>query len=253
MTLNRFFMKKNILLLLIALFTSCIHKTTANDQSRIDTGLMEITENENKGIKEILSLYGGECSYTKGISSANGQNVRYFKLEITKSRAIEKDSNIVGRPASNIAYIFYTNLVKEKTEYDEIRVSILLKNGTSTNVAYSMDTLEVVKNKMIIADGIVALIKSKKYSILKTRLKQDDSYIKYDKDKLIDTFIEADPICGNVIEFRQVGFDFLDLPSGNKMIHISGYIIRDIKNNAFSVDINANKDSDQIFICQYKL
>lgn len=89
------------------------------------SNLVSITDNEDKGIKEILRIYEGYCKYAIGYSASTIKGKKkYFELEISKSDIIEKYARIAEMPASNIAYLFYRNLKNENNNYDEIHVVI---------------------------------------------------------------------------------------------------------------------------------
>ncbi len=53
--------------------------------------IVSISNNEDKGIKEVLDFYGGYCKYSIGASASTEDGTKkYFELELSKSDIIEK-------------------------------------------------------------------------------------------------------------------------------------------------------------------
>ena len=137
-----------------------------NQKSKNKNGLLsnlgDITKNEDKGIKEIIAFYGGQCEYgvTKNIYSGK-ENETDFWLKFSKSQTIDGASNIAELSCSNIAYIFYKNLDKEKESYAHIQSELIFGNGENMKRNYTISELEKVKSKISVVNKIVELLKSK--------------------------------------------------------------------------------------------
>jgi len=235
--------------------TSCGNRHEGEQKPSLLSNALSITDNEDKGVKEILSFYGGYCKYSVGASaSTETGKKKYFELELSKSDAIEERADVAQMPASNIAYLFYKNLNKEeRANYDEIHTVLIFADGEKMTFEYPSKQLELVDQRMKIVYKVVGLIKEKNFEALRPML-NDTELVTYDKNELITNLTNVDPQFGNVTEgFRPFGFRINIAKDGTEVLHISGAIIRDKQSNEFSVDLDLNGKDDNIFILQYKL
>ncbi len=248
-------MKKiTIIILLLFGISSCINSHKGEKKL---SALVSITDNEDIGVKEILDYYGGYCKYSIGRESETeiGKSTnatKYFKLEMSKSDVLEEYSRKIGLPASNIAYIFYKNLKEEKSNYNEIRISIILKDGKEREFTFPVNQLEMVNKKMFLVNKIVNLLKEKKYEEIKPML-NDKGVVKYDKNELFVNIVKVEPALGDIEIFLPFGFYFQKLDEGGEVLHISGMIKRNKQNNEFSVNLDPNLDKDEVYSIDYKL
>jgi hypothetical protein len=246
---------KNIglIILVFLTFTFCGSRHEGEQKTGLLSNLVKITDNEDKGVKEILKNYGGQCKYSIGMTiSASDGNKKYFELEMSKSELIEKYSQIVEMPASNVAYLFYKNLKEEKSKYDEIHIVIIFNDGAQKTFVYPVARLETVNKKMAIVNKLIGLIKDKKFEAIKPML-NDTSFVKYDKNELINSMAKIEPTIGTIKEFLPYGFRFHEMDNGRENLHISGVIIRDQQSNEFSIDIDPNSTKEEVIIFDYKL
>lgn len=111
--------------------TSCGNRHEGEQKPTLLSNALSITDNEDKGVKEILDFYGGYCKYAIGASaSTETGKKKYFELELSKSDAIEERAKVAQMPASNIAYLFYKNLnQEERANYDEIHTVLIFADG----------------------------------------------------------------------------------------------------------------------------
>lgn len=242
-----------ILLFSVLILTSCGHHREGEQKNGLLSNLIDITDNESKGVDEILGFYGGRCEYSVGFSASTKEGKKkYFALEMSQSAAIEKLEDNLDMPSSNIAYLFYRNLREESKNYDEIHAVIILKDGTKKTFVYSRELLESVHKRMKLVHKVVALLKQKEYEQIKSLLDNEVLY-QYDKEAFIEKLKKVDPQLGNIVKFNPYGFKIRNTKSGRKMLHVSGALIRDIQNTGFSIDIELNSDKDEVFLLQYKL
>jgi len=173
-----------ILLSIFLIITSCGNKREGEHKTGLFSNFISISDNEDKGVKEILAFYGGQCKYAIGASaSTKDGKKKYFELEMSQSVVLEDYANKIEMPASNIAYLFYSNLKDEKSSYDEIHSIIILKDGTKKTFEYSTEKLELVDKRMSLAKKTVDLLTNKDYENLKLLL--NNELFKFDKDELI--------------------------------------------------------------------
>ncbi len=176
---------------------------------------IKLTANEDKGVKEVLNYYGGVCEPSIGtsgnlnikIGEIKTESNKTFTLKLSKSEIVEKlgkDFNL-SLPASNVAYLFYKNLEEEKNNYSEIRVLIVLNDGTTETFTYPIDQLELVKVKMDIANKVVEFIKQKDYQGLKSIISKENPF-SFDHEEFISVISEAELKLGLISGFLPWGF-----------------------------------------------
>ena len=235
------------LLALALLLTSC----GGNEEK--DKGTKQAVQSANaaKGVKDITSFYGGECNVTSNTSKATGK--RSVKLEISKSTALDSAMNITELSAANIALVFYNDLQEERQNYDEVQVSIVFGDEQRVNKSYPTQTLGMVLGKTKIVAEIIDLLQQQKYDGLDTLLDDKSGIVNYDKKLLIEKIKVADPAIGKIRSFIPYGFMFIKSDSGKDILHISGMVMRDGKNNEFSVDIDPTSADNKALFINYKL
>ena len=236
---------------LIVLF-SCVQKKDNEQKPTLISNFVSISDNEDKGIKEILAFYGGECKYSIGrTASTKKGKKKFFELEVRKSEIVDKYSQVAELPASNIAYLFYRNLEKEKVKYDEIHAVLVFANGEKITFKYPSAQLEQVVRRMALTDKIIAILKSKDYDALRPYV-NNTTVFQFNKDDLINGLKKHDPQFGTISEFKPFGFKISSLGTKPEQIHITGILIREIQNTAFSLDMNLNSEIDEIYNLQYQ-
>ena len=242
-----------IILLSFASLSAC-----TSHQGETKTGLLSNlvanTDNEDKGIKEIIGFYGGRCDY--GIEKKvyiGRDNETDFWIKFSQSAYLDSFAKSPELPGSNIAYLFYKNLDKEKDQYDQIRSELVFSNGKKMIFVYKPLLLEKVKLKMQLVDKIVALIKNKNFDDIRNFIAVDTSLFNYNVDELIVNLQQAEAQFGNASAFIPYGFKFFKSPNGKDILHISGLIVRDKQNNNFSVSLDPNIYQEKIYMLNYKL
>jgi hypothetical protein len=241
------------LLFLVAL-CSCNSKHKGEQKTGLLSNLVSITNNEDKGIKEIIEFYGGQCEY--GIEKkvhTDKDNETNFWLKFSKSSSVDSLAKVAELPGSNIAYIFYKNLDKEKNNYNQIQSELIFGDGGTMKFSYTPNQLEKVQSKIQLVDKIVSLIKNKSFKDIKNYLIVDTALFNYDKDILISNLQKAEPEFGNASDFIPYGFKFSSAENGQEILHISGLIKRDKKSNYFSVNLDPNSSKDEIYSLNYQL
>lgn len=236
--------KLAIALLIVSVITSC--------------GLpkaLKVTENEDKGVKEVLGFYGGYCKYSIGIlASTETKTKKYFELELSGSSVVNKYWQTPEMSASNIAYLFYRNLKgEEERKYNEIRTVLVFSNGEKVEFSYPVSELQLVTRRMLLADKVVALLRKQDYEGLASILNDSSPFATYKKAELISQVKAAEQRFGNVTEgFRSFGFKIGDRKDGMQLLHMSGVVLRDKENSEFSIYANLHSDKEEVFLLQYK-
>lgn len=251
-------MKKTILFYTI-IFTTLIgcNQREGEHKTGLLSYLVNISDTEDAGVKDVLGFYGGYCEYSIGTTvSSEASDKKYFELKLSQSEGADRYKEAPRYPASNIAYRFYRNLsAEEKQKYTHINPVLVFSDGSEREFEYSTWELGVVEKRMKFLDKVVNIIREKRFEDLKPML-NDSTMASYDKNELIDNLIKADPRFGNVTAegFRIFGYriDALD-SKGNDYLYISGAIMRDKQANEFSMVVDPYTDKEEIFILQYEM
>lgn len=250
MNLKRTFLSLGVIGLLIS---SCAEKKDGEQKTTLLSNFVSITDNEDKGVKEILAFYGGYCKYAVGVSvSTDKGKSKYFELEMSKSEVINNLSDNAQLPASNVAYLFYKNLKAEKENYKEIHTVIVFENGSKKKFVFPTDKLEIVEGRMKSVEHIVSLIQAKDFDGIKPFL-NDTSLIVYDKNRLVTNMEKMDDTFGTVKEFLPYGFRLDELKNGKKGLRISGAILRDKQSHEFSASFDLDAPENELLMVEYKL
>ena len=212
-----------------------------------------ITENEKKGVKEVVSLYGGKIKYSTGDTAATDTSgiKNFFELELSKSKFVEQYASTPELPASGIAYAFYKKLGSDKQKYTHIKSDLVLNDGKKVEYEYPVNQLEMVSVNIKLAQKIADLIKQGNFEAIKPLL-DDSSYAKYNKDEFIANLKETDSQFEKVNELVIVGFRFYKI-YGKDILHISGQMMRGAKANAFSIDMDPNDQQGRAIMIHYSV
>jgi hypothetical protein len=242
-----------VLIVLLSFVLACTSPQPGEKKTGLLSNLISNTDNEVKGIKEIVGFYGGQCEYgVEKTFQVGDENEKTFWIKFSKNASLDSFPERAELPGSNIAYLFYKNLGKEKNNYDKIRSELVFANGRRMAFKYTPEQLEKVRLKIPVVDKIVALIKNKQFDEIKNFLVVDTSLLKYNVDVLIANMEEAEPRFGNASEFIPVGFKFLRTDQGRDLLQIFGLIVRDKQNNNLSVLFDPNSPQEKIYMMNYK-
>ena len=246
-------MTKRTLIAILILGTISCSRREGEQKPGLLSYFVSITDNEDKGIKELLDFYGGECKYSVGAveSTEDNEDKKYFEIELMKSVALTKYADRPEWTTSNIAYRFFKNLnQEERGNYTHIRGTLIFDNGDKIEHDYSREELETVDTKMKIVLKVIETIKQKRFEDIKSYLNPENNFT-YDKEEMISGLQKYDSEFGNITEFRLFGFKYTTADT-KPILSIFGIMIRDVQNNEFKVYINPKSDKDEIMSLNYK-
>ncbi len=183
-----------------------------------------VTEKEVNAVQQVLNFYNGECLRHKGIEFKNGETKTYFELEMSKSPLLESNATNLKPHAANIAYLFYTSLDDEKTNYNQIRVKINLQNGTTSQYSYSDKEIEEIEKLMPKIDNISQLIKNKDFETLTNLF---DKTLELETSQIAELFNKLDNQFGNVKQDQFQGFEFKEMKDIGQVITINVAQVRE--------------------------
>lgn len=229
-------MKKIIGTLLIGALTACTQ--------------VSVTEAEIQAVQSVLDFYGGVCHRHKGFNSENGVTDTFFELEMSDSELLESYSNILEFPASNIAYLFYSNLNEEQDKYTQVKVKINLANGESYEYSYQADDLKEMEKLTPVLQTVSDKIKSEDYNGLLSHFDKDIAS-NLNSNQLKAYCSPYDSTYGKVDKTQFQGFAFF---AGNKdnrpLAHLVGIMRREKENTPISLYID--RKSGQIMTLKYE-
>ena len=230
-------MNKHWIIIIVAgmFFTACKNTT--------------ISENEKKGMKEVQTLYGGKLKYSTGDSAADqAGEKKFFQLELSGSKFVDKYYKTAELPASGMAYAFYKKLGDDKNKYTDIKSVLVLSGKDTMRYDYKVAELELVQSKVKIAEKIAQLIKNKDYEALKPLL--SDSTV--NKNDLIENIKSMEAQLGNAGELVIIGYQFYNV-YGKDFLQISAQVMRDTKSNAFTIVIDPNDRQERALTINYTI
>jgi hypothetical protein len=199
------------LLLLTLIITSC----------KKDIG---VTKKEVNSVQQVLNFYNGECLRHKGFETKNGETKTYFELEMSKSSLLESNAKKLTSHSGNIAYLFYSSLDNEKTNYNQVRVKINLENGTSSEFSYSDKEIAEIEKLMAKINQISELLANKKYENL---LGIFDKTIQLKISDLTELFNKLENKYGIVKQSQFQGFEFKDTNNFGQVIKVKVVQVRE--------------------------
>jgi hypothetical protein len=239
---------------LILIFTSCASKHPGEKKTTLASHFLSITDKEDKGIKEIIGMYGGECEY--GFSKSSGINTETknaFWLEVRKSEPIDNSKVRPELIGSNIAYLFYRNLEDEKKKYAEIKVKVKRTNGETFDFSYPTATLELVTARRAVVEKIYSYMKNRDFKSLSDHLQIDPDIVQNSKEEIVRNIEQAEIDFGAIKELVPYGFRFIQLNDGRELLYFAGILLREKEDdkNPFVVLLDPKANDDKIYSLNY--
>jgi len=194
---------KQILQIFIILFLISCNKIT-------------VSQTEINAVDKVLQFYGGEVNRSIGFKTVNGKKTDYFELKVSKSQLLNKNQTDLTEHAGNIAYLFYSNLQAEKSNYDEVRVIIDLENGESRNYVFPKTELDEIEKLYPEIEKTNNYINNAEY---KSLANQFSKKIETNENDLNQLFKELHTKFGNIKQIQTQGFSFAnDKEIGNYIL-----------------------------------
>lgn len=115
------------------------------------------------------------------------------------------DQKYLTEHAGNIAYLFYSNLKNEKSDYDEIRVIIDLENGESRNYNFPIAEMKEIEVLSPEIEKTNSFINNEDY---KSLANQFSKKIGTNENDLKNLFNQLHSSFGNIKQIQTQGFSF---------------------------------------------
>ena len=225
-------MRKVSSILILLLFFSC-NKVTE-------------TENEINSVQAVLNFYNGECFKSKGFEKGNGVDKQYYEIEISKSELLNQSPDKIKSHSGNIAYLFYSNLKNEKSNYNEIKVKINLSNGETQSFKYSDIELNEIEKFQPKINEIIKYIKTEDYENL---TKQFEDSIKIEKKTISELFNSLQSKFGKINRTQFQGFQFEDSKNFGKLTIIREALV--FEKITASMNLIFNKESKNLISVEF--
>ena len=246
--------------LLLLGIAGCKAKHKGEQTTGFLSNFVNISDEEDKGIKEILAFYGGKCEYGYETKAEKGKDPeKIFWIKLSNSNELD---TLIGTPGfesieeltgANIAYLFYKNIGNEKYNYTSIKTILDSKKIGQTEYLYSIAELDKVNRKVPLVGKIVDYIIHKQFNELGNKFSIDKQIVDINIDTMITKLQEAEAVFGNASGFVLDGFRFITSKSGKRVLVFSGYIQRDKQNNLFSIVVDPDTFNETIYNLDYTL
>ncbi|MEI6949997.1 hypothetical protein V9K67_22620 [Paraflavisolibacter sp. H34] len=239
----------------VLFFTSCGSQHPGETKPTLASNFLNITDNEDKGIKEITGLYGGECEY--GFSKSAGINKETknaFWLEVRKSRTIDNSKVHPELIGSNIAYLFYRNLKDgEKDKYTEIQVKAKRTNGETFDFTFPVSELELVTRRRAVVEQIYSYVKNRDFKNLGDHIETVPAITQTSPEEMVSNIKQAEISFGATKELVPYGFRFIKSNDGQELLYFAGIMLREKENvkNPFIVLLDPKANDDKIYALNY--
>jgi len=176
-----------------------------------------VTEKEVNSVQKVLNFYNGMCERHKGTETKDGETKTFFELEMSGSPLLENSVKNLDAHSGNIAYLFYSNLEEEKSNYNQVRVTIKLQNGSSAEYAYSDKEIEEIENLMPKVKNVSTLIKQKNHEAL---TKLFDPSVGLEEHSITEIFDNLESQYGIVKQSQFQGFEFGDTENFGQVVRV---------------------------------
>lgn len=226
-------MKKILSIIILLSFISC------NNTS--------VTVKEENAVQQVLNFYNGECLRSKGIKSENGNNKSYFELEMSKSELLNAKSKNLKTHSANIAYLFYSNLDEEKKNYQEIKVKIVIDNGTNQEFSYSnIELLEIEKLEPYL-NQIIDKITKKEYEKL---LSSFDKTVNIDAKNIENLFATLENQYGKINKIQSQGFEFKETNNYGNVIVMKEAVV--FEKTVLSMNLIIKRENSKLISIEFE-
>jgi len=207
---------------------------------------VESTNTETNAVQQVLNFYGGECLKSEGVNSENGNNKTFFELEMRKSVLLDSEQTNKKLHSGNIAYLFYSNLEKEKSNYDEIKVKIVLDGGHIEEYSYQSKELDEIEKHKVTIDQVNTAISEKKYDEL---ISFFDKTITINASDIRKLFENLEQQSGKMARIQFQGFEFKQTNNFGDVILMNEAVV--FGETALSMNVILKRDNNKLIAIEF--
>jgi hypothetical protein len=205
-----------------------------------------ISANADRGIKEILNMYGGRCEY--GLAVRGGEKL--FWVRLSQSNVVNKYARTPRLPASGIAYLLFRNLGAEQSKYNKIRSVIVDASGAERQFEFATDSMMIVRQKYQALERAAKLIGDGDFDGLENSFAHT---LTPEQQALVrQRLVRLQPQLGRVDSVKPFGFLYFEDEDGPQ-VHLAAILFREKGEHPFSVDLSLRPGLDSIRMLNYQL
>ncbi|RYZ83742.1 MAG: hypothetical protein EOP04_19375 [Proteobacteria bacterium] len=248
-------MKKFIWAIVCIVVASCGSDHPGEKKTSLASHFLSISDSEDKGIKDVISSFGGECEYgfSKSVS-VNEEQQNTFWLSVRKSQSIDDlpiDAEVF---ASGIALTFYRNLKEEKSKYSHVKVKVV-KSGSSSEKSFSVKLLDSVLSRFNVVKSAINFIDKEDYKSFSNSVYLDERFIEdldaQKKATFLDTVKAIRNSTGPLKEIISIGFNEISLPDGSEFLYYSIFVLFEKRNYPISLVVNRDTTDQRVHFFNY--
>lgn len=200
-----------------------------------------VSKTEVKAVDKVIEFYGGQVNRAIGFKTKNSTKINYFELKVSQSQLLNSDQRDLQAHAGNIAYLFYSNLKNEKSNYQEIKVQIDLQSGENRTYQFPVSDLMEVEKLMPVINKTNNFIKAEDYKAFATEFSPK---YKIDDKALKNLFDELHAKFGEIKEIQFQGFTFAEHADAGSFISVKEVII--LEKNAGRMLVNYDRKPQKV-------
>ena len=239
------------ILCLVLLLSNCAKRHEGEEKPTLGSNFREISENENRGIQDILQFLGGRCEYSQLFKYSTEGQENGFEIELSQSPYLQSGKHGPGLIASNVAYRFYRNLEDERKKYDKIRVNLIYGDGVRKVQDVPCQRLEKIDRRVAFLEKTVKLLKRRDYAAIRPWL-DDSTLFLYHRDTLIKGLELADNKWGKIRgEWEPWCFTIVSAKESQPLLRMSGYLQRMEIRHEFTMVVDLEEDKEEIYWLNY--
>ena len=210
-----------------------------------------ITLNEDKGVKEVLKIVGGQCEYSYGKSVSNNESFNFFQLELSHSNYIDSNFQNIDLILSKIGYVFYNEIKNDSTSYNSIKVIGISKVNQRKEYIFDFNYLRTASIKLELINNIVSMINDKRYTDI-FKLMDSTSGVEFNKLEFENSFLEIESKSTKINSYELIGFKVIKLRT-KSILHFSGILNRESGSHYLSIDVDIDDMKDKIIYLNYAI
>lgn len=225
-----------ISLLFMLSLSSC--NFSDSEEELMDVMHQSVTDSEFNAVDSVLSFTGGICKREKGFERLGQERRDYFRL-IVESKGFESYNGYLEMPASNVAYLFYSNLSEDdKKKYEDVKVILEMPAGVSDEYTYTTSELDEMNDIETIFNKFHENVINAMYSENIVLFSKDAIFEKTEENLVLD-YTNLEERYGNVSRNVLQGFSYFeDKESGRQLIQLASIQVRDSINNQHTITMD---------------
>ena len=213
---------------------------------------VSLTANEQNGITEVETVFGGSCDYAKTAGAAGATKLSFFEMKLKNSDVAAQFADDADLVAANMAYLLFKNLKEERGTYTDIKCTLVEKGSEGDDPAYFYPAKQLAQyeQKIPTVEQIINLVKVKNFVALDSLLRDD--YLIYSKKELLANIEKLENELGPITGLQPFGFRSFKDQNGKDILHATFLVLRGNQSSKFSADFDVSDTNPRPLFIQYK-